>query len=102
MESDNDRVKAGEKMKAAADAVKTDGNIVKMLQKAITNPGGVGVDVALGAAAEVANLIGAVLEKDGDDAVGMFSTYFEMRGSWDGKLKADRTGCSIELHETKS
>ena len=101
MESDENRRKAGEKMKAAADAVKTDGSIAKILKDALANPGKVTADIALGAAMEVANVIGSVLTKDGDDAVGLFSSYFEMRASWDGHLKADRGGCSIELHEVK-
>ena len=101
MESDGDRRKAGEKMKAAAEAVENDGSIAEILGKAIKNPGAFTAQQVLGAVGEVAKVVGTVLEKDGDEQVGLFSAYFPMRSSWDGMLRSQKEGATIELLEIK-
>lgn len=101
MESDNDRRKAGEKMKAAAEAVKSDKTIVDALQQAITNPGAFTAQQVLGAIGEVVKVIGTVLSKDGDEQVGLFSAYFPRTGSWDDMLVSRKEGATVELREIK-
>jgi hypothetical protein len=99
MESDNNRVRAGEKMEAAADAVKNDGNIAKILGQAITNPGAFGAQQVLGAVGELAKVVAAILKRDNDEFVSFFDAYFPMRGSWDGMLISRKEGATIELNE---
>jgi hypothetical protein len=99
MESDGDRRKAGEKMKAAADAVKGDDSIAKTLAKAITNPAAFTAQQVIETVGLVASVIGAVLSKDQDEHVAFFDAYFGMRESWEGKLESVKEGASIELAE---
>ena len=65
-EADGNVRKAGEVIEKAADAVKTDGNLAKVLKKLIENPGGVaaGTDLVLGAAAEAAKVVAEILERE--------------------------------------
>jgi len=100
-QSDNDRRKAGEKMKAAAEAVKSDKTIVDALQQAITNPGAFTAQQVLGAIGEVTKVIGTVLSKDDDEQVGLFSAYFPRTGSWDDMLVSRKEGATVELREIK-
>jgi hypothetical protein len=98
-ESDSGARGAGDAIDKAADAVKTDGNLVKVLEKLIKDPGGLAVDVVLGAAAEVAKVVSAVLKSNDNDNVAFFTGYWSAEGSWDGKLAAEQPGASIRFGE---
>jgi len=98
-ESDQGARDAAAAITKATDAVKTDGNLVKVLKQLFENPGGLAVDVVLGAAGEVAKVVSAVLESNGNDNVAFFTGYWSAEGSWDGKLEATQEGASIRFGE---
>jgi hypothetical protein len=98
-ESDAGASAAGEAIEKAADAVKTDGDLAGILKSLITMPGGVATDVVLGAAAELAKVVSAVLKTNGNDHVAFFTGYWSAVGSWSGKLAEDQSGASIRFGE---
>jgi hypothetical protein len=101
-ESDSGVQGAGEALQKAADAVKTDGNLLKLLEQLIKNPGGVATKVVLGAAAELATVVSTILSSNDNDNVAFFTGYWSAQGSWAGQLHADQRGASILFGELPS
>lgn len=90
---------AGEAMEKAAAAIKTDGNLIKVLKKLVANPGGLATDVVIGAVAEAGKLVAPILKANKNEHVEFFTGYWSAVGSWKDKLSAKQSGASIKFGE---
>lgn len=99
-ESDQKSKQAGEQIKAAADAFKSDDNISAFLGKLVTSPGTIPADVIFGVLGKAASAAGSILQKNNRDHVGLFRGLFPAKGAWEGMLEESQHGATVKLSET--
>jgi hypothetical protein len=100
-ESDGELQHAGEVMEKAADAVKTDGGIAKIVKKIAENPGAFAADVVLGAVLEAGKVVGTVLKANRNEHIAFFpaTSLPRARGTKSFRHASEaQTSCSESSH----
>ena len=97
-ESDSGLRHTGEVVSEISKAVQSDVSITKFLAT-LANPAMLTVDIVAAGAAKIAAVAGGVMERNGNDHVGLFRGYFHPTRSWEGKLVQDQRGARVELAE---
>ena len=98
-ESDEKSQQAGQHIKAAADAFKSDDSISGFLGKLVTNPTSIPADVVFGVLGKAASAAGAILADNHHEHVGLFRGLFPAKANWSDKLEEAQRGASVRLVE---
>jgi hypothetical protein len=99
-ESDKSIQNVGQHMTKAAEALKSDVDVVDFLAKLVTGPASIPADMVFGVLGKAAATAGAILENNHHDHIGLFRGVFPASyDSWDGMLEQSQAGASIKLKE---